>query len=434
MAAPLPTQLNWVHGPEVAQNYLAGAELGLQAETAQARLAEFAQRTQLEQQQLGMEQQKLGMMAEENKMKHLEAQQSLAIEKSYRDMQLAAQKRQLDMAGQLMQARTKQMADQFAAEEELKKNYATVQQQHPDWEPARVFGSAIFMNPIGLGKLPPGIMSAAANMPKQAFVPQEIKLKSGAEMIEEAPGKWVQRKQDAQDKMSPWDRMRLSEANKEIDKIEDDIRNRNLRGRRLEEKRKEEEQYKAIIRNVYQQNGRPIPPELGSSEPVARYDANGNFIPATAAKEEKKPGFMSDVWNAIKGTPARNPLVDNVMGRGEEAPEDQNIIPQAPVVPPAQVPSWPSQEQQAPQAFPAPTPQASAPAGVSAPAPSRSMIPTIQARAIKGMGKALRTPIGKSLADILEGIAGADDLSKLGSSDLQARIKELRDDILEVTK
>lgn len=115
MPAPLPTNLSWIQPPDTARNYLAGIQIGMEEQAAQARMAEIAQRQQLAQQQLMMEQQKLEMQHQENQQRHLEAQQELAINKTYRDMQLTAQKRQLDMAGQVMQARTQQAAQQAAA-------------------------------------------------------------------------------------------------------------------------------------------------------------------------------------------------------------------------------------------------------------------------------------------------------------------------------
>lgn len=166
MPAPLPTNLLERQPANPAAYYLKGAEFGLEQQTAQARLAEFAQRTQLEQQQLGMEQQKLGMMEEENKMKHLEAQQSLAIEKSYRDMQLTAQKRQLDMAGQRLQEQTKLAAMQSAAMMEYDQGMQAIESNPALDDVQKQNARAALVMRVG-PKLPMGRMTAVSEALKQ---------------------------------------------------------------------------------------------------------------------------------------------------------------------------------------------------------------------------------------------------------------------------
>ena len=191
MPAMIPTP--WIRAYDPAQEFLGGYGQGAQVGEANARLAQAAQQHA---QQMQQEQQKLEMLGQQSNQKHLEEQQRLEIEKTYRDMQLTMQKRQLDTANQLMQAHTKQAADQLVAQAQFEKTYGELKAANPTMDPRELFPKALFANPFNIGKLPPGILQAAeAYEKRQPFVPQGVQdLGGGVKVFESAPNKYTQAK------------------------------------------------------------------------------------------------------------------------------------------------------------------------------------------------------------------------------------------------
>lgn len=88
MPQSLPTQLNWVHGPEVASNYLAGAELGLRQEATNAALMQHNQQLQMEQQQLDAARIKA-------QQEHDMEMQRMQVQKAYYDQSMSLRKQQI---------------------------------------------------------------------------------------------------------------------------------------------------------------------------------------------------------------------------------------------------------------------------------------------------------------------------------------------------
>jgi hypothetical protein len=354
----------WIKGYDPAQEYLGGHAQGVQIGEANARITNAAQalqqQAQQHAQQMQMEQQRLQMSQEQSQQRHLEELQNLEIQKSYRDMQLTMQKRQLDTANQRMQMLNKQAADQLVAQHDFEKDLSETQAANPNMSRNDAWAQVISRHPFV--KLNPGTLNYLEKVSNQAFVPKSQTLADGTKVLELAPGKFSQAKTAAKDTIDPWDHLRITENQKRIDAIENRIVADGLmnKPKKLAEARKAEEEFKIAINNIERQNGKPLSfPEVTSS--VGKYDAQGNFVPAKKAEEEKGSSWMSDTWNAIKGAPAS--ILGAVTGSGEEAMPQPGVIPQAPVVPEG------SGEHEDPQMFQAPNLSAPAAAPTAA-APS----------------------------------------------------------------
>lgn len=340
----------WIKAYDPAQEFLSGHAQGVQIAEANARLQQSQQHAAM---QAELEKQRIEQQS------RMESQR-IEISKAYHDSQVALERDRLAQAKEMNDFQMKKYADMAAARMEISKRIASGE------DPTKVI-MEVGARAGDVGSAMSATVRAYEN--KLAKVPEQW---IPADPVTGAPGhfresrggiKFPPSQKAAEDKITTWERDRLKGPEKSIQDIENQIIEGKWEGRQLAAARKRQVPYKQEVNQIYKVAGEKIPyPEVEGVGLAFRYDEKGN--PIRIAGEEEKPSFMSDVWEAIKSAPGK--ALGLGKGRTTEAP---TVIPNAPVMAPTSVPSWPpsaDQLQPSTEAFPTPV---IAPQGSIAPPP-----------------------------------------------------------------
>ena len=152
---------NWIHPPDLAQEYARGVQIGQQA---------------------ALEQQRLQMQQEENQRAHLMEQQRLEVDRAFKEQELALRKQQLDEKAKLNAVKVQDAARQLTAQ----KAYADFVTAGGDpTEGLLKFGPAMGESMAGYAGLARDISQA-----KHPFVPRDFTTQGGVHMTQTSPNRY----------------------------------------------------------------------------------------------------------------------------------------------------------------------------------------------------------------------------------------------------